>query len=73
MQCFHVMKFRPPLSRQDLHDIGQRRDAVDVVPLLWEIARLRSILESAAEMQRGMGVAAPLRAVTRTPANRPPH
>jgi hypothetical protein len=39
--------FRPSLTKAQLHDIGQRRDAGDIPALLWEIARLRSVVARA--------------------------
>lgn len=37
------MTCKPPLTTEELHDIGQRKDAADIVRLLWEIKRLRGI------------------------------
>lgn len=37
------MPCKPPLTTEELHDIGQRKDAADIVRLLWEIKRLRMI------------------------------
>ena len=37
-------KFRPSLTKDQLHDIGQRMDARDIPALLWEIARLRAVV-----------------------------
>ena len=46
--------FRPPLTTQQLHDIGVRRSATDVVPLLWEIKRLRALVLRANQLQLHM-------------------
>lgn len=43
--------FRPPLTAAELRDIGLRRDAADIVALLWEIKRLRSIVLRAHQYQ----------------------
>lgn len=43
-------RLRPSLTKEQLHDIGQRRDAPapgDVSALLWEIARLRAVVNRA--------------------------
>lgn len=37
-------RFRPSLTKDELHDIGVRRDAADIPALLWEIARLRAVV-----------------------------
>ncbi|WP_174999084.1 hypothetical protein [Rugamonas aquatica] len=36
--------FKPPLTTEQLRAIGLRRDAADVIPLLWEIKRLRALV-----------------------------
>lgn len=36
--------FKPPLTAEQLRDIGQRRDSADIIPLLWEIKRLRALV-----------------------------
>lgn len=36
--------FRPALTAAELREIGLRRDPADIVRLLWEIKRLRSIV-----------------------------
>ena len=47
------MRFKPALSKEDLHAIGQRSpDSADVKALLWEVARLRSVLLYADQLQR---------------------
>jgi hypothetical protein len=38
-----TIRFRPSLTKAQLHEIGQRRDPADIPALLWEIARLRSV------------------------------
>lgn len=40
-------RFRPSLSKDELHEIGVRRDAADIPALLWEIARLRAVVQRA--------------------------
>jgi|GEM_PF-1370967 len=51
--------FKPPLTREQLHDIAVRRDPADILPLLWEIKRLRAIVLRANQLQsslyEGMG------------------
>lgn len=49
------MAFRAPLTKADLHAIGQRQDAADINALLWEIARLRAIVLRADQLQRSLG------------------
>lgn len=44
--------FRPSLTKEQLHDIGQRRDARDIPRLLWEIARLRAVALRADQLIR---------------------
>jgi hypothetical protein len=34
--------FKPPLTAEKLREIGLRRDAADILALLWEIKRLRA-------------------------------
>jgi hypothetical protein len=46
------MTFKPPLTTEELRDIGQRKDAADIGRLLWEIKRLRSIALSANQVLR---------------------
>lgn len=61
-----MSRFRPSLTREQLHDIGKRRDAQDVPRLLWEIARLRAVALRADQLIRSAdtsgSVAAALRA-----------
>lgn len=46
------MRFRPPISTADLHKIGVAKQSQDIVPLLWEIARLRGMLLRANQVIR---------------------
>jgi hypothetical protein len=46
------MSFRPPLDTASLHDIASRRDPRDIVPLLWEIKRLRGMVLRANQVIR---------------------
>lgn len=46
------MPFRPPLSTAVLHEIALRRDAQDIVALLWEIKRLRGLVLRANQLIR---------------------
>lgn len=49
------MRWKKPLTRDDLRAIQERsRDSPDVVALLWEVARLRSIVLHADHLQRLM-------------------
>lgn len=50
-----VMPFRPPLSLQELRDIGRRRDPADVIPLPGEIKRLHAIVRRANQLQASLG------------------
>jgi hypothetical protein len=43
--------FRPPLTTQLLHEIGHRRSVSDIIPLLWEIKRLRALVLRANQLQ----------------------
>jgi hypothetical protein len=47
-------RFRDPLGRVELEAIKARRDAADVQALLWEIARLRSLVLRADQLQRSL-------------------
>jgi hypothetical protein len=38
------MRFKPALTRADLHAIQERNESPDIKTLLWEIARLRAIV-----------------------------
>jgi hypothetical protein len=46
------MGFRPPIDTATLHDIAARRDPRDIVPLLWEIKRLRGMVLRANQVIR---------------------
>jgi len=49
------MRFRQPLTREQLHNIARRRDSADCAALLWEIARLRALVLRADQLQRSLG------------------
>ena len=56
------MQFRResiPMTAEQLREIGQRKDPADIVPLLWEIHRLRALVLRADQLQKGLGEAAP--------------
>jgi hypothetical protein len=38
------MAFKPPITTDELRDIGIRKDAADINRSLWEIKRLRTIM-----------------------------
>lgn len=44
-----------PMTREQLRDIGLRKDPADIVPLLWEIHRLRALVLRGDQLQKGMG------------------
>jgi hypothetical protein len=46
------MAFRAPLTTAQLHEIGARRDANDILALLWEIKRLRGLVLRANQVIR---------------------
>lgn len=46
------MLFKPPLTRERLHEIGLRKDPRDIVELLWEIKRLRALSLKINQVQR---------------------
>ncbi len=46
------MPFRPPLATAVLHEIAMRRDAADILALLWEIKRLRGMVLRANQVIR---------------------
>lgn len=50
------MLFKPPLTRERLHDIGVRKDAQDIVELLWEIKRLRALALKIDQVQKNITV-----------------
>lgn len=45
--------FKPPMTAAHLRVIGQRRDAADILPLLWEIKRLRALVLRADQVMQG--------------------
>ena len=47
--------FKPPLTNEELHYIGQRKDSVDIVRLLWEIKRLQAVALRADQLQGAIG------------------
>jgi hypothetical protein len=50
------MRFKPPLTKADLHSIKERgAGEPDVAALLWEIARLRGTVLYADQLQRLLG------------------
>lgn len=51
------MPFRPPLTLDQLHAIGVRQQASDVLPLLWEIKRLHAIVMRAYQLENSLGSA----------------
>jgi hypothetical protein len=46
------MLFKPPLTRERLHEIGLHKDPRDIVELLWEIKRLRALALKIDQVQR---------------------
>lgn len=50
-----MSKFRAPLSIDQLKEIQSRNDSADVLALLWEIRRLRSIAATADELDQSLG------------------
>jgi hypothetical protein len=50
-----VPNFKPPLTAEQLRDIQARRDPADIIPLLWEIKRLRALVLRADQLQGGLG------------------
>lgn len=48
------MPFRAPLTTKLLHEIALRRDASDVIALLWEIKRLRGLALRANQVIRDL-------------------
>jgi hypothetical protein len=44
--------FKPPMTAEQLRDIGLRRDPSDIIPLLWEIKRLRALVMRADQVVR---------------------
>jgi hypothetical protein len=50
------MRFKPPLTKSDLHAIKERNPGEpDIVALLWAIARLRRTVLYADQIQRLLG------------------
>jgi hypothetical protein len=50
------MRFKPALTKADLQAIQDRgRDQPDIRALLWEVARMRSLLLYADQLQRMLG------------------
>lgn len=43
------------MTQEQLHEIGLRRSAGDVIALLWEIKRLRALVLRADQLQRTCG------------------
>lgn len=58
-------RFRPSLTKEQLHDIGQRMDARDIPALLWEIARLRAVAMRADQLLQGADTNGMIRAELR--------
>jgi hypothetical protein len=50
------MLFKPPLTRERLHDIAVRKDPQDINELLWEIKRLRALALRIDQVQRSLTV-----------------
>lgn len=50
-----MSKIRAPLSIEQLKEIQLRNDSADVLVLLWEIRRLRSIAATADELDQILG------------------
>ena len=48
-------RIRAPLSIEQLKEIQGRNDSADVLALLWEIRRLRSIAATADELDQSLG------------------
>ncbi len=50
------MRFKASLTKEDLRAVQERnKDVADVKALLWEIARLRSVILQADQLQRLIG------------------
>ena len=45
---------RDPLSAEQLREIGMRRDPADIIPLLWEIKRLRAMVLRADQVMKSV-------------------
>lgn len=50
-----MSKIRAPLSIEQLKEIQGRNESADVLALLWEVRRLRSIAAMADELERSLG------------------
>lgn len=50
------MPFKPPIPTDELRAIGQRQDAADITPLLWEIKRLRGLVLRSNQVIRDLPV-----------------
>jgi hypothetical protein len=50
-----MTRFKPPLTKTDLAAIQERSQTPDTRALLWEIARLRSIVLRADQLQQCLG------------------
>lgn len=50
-----MSRVRAPLSIEQLKEIQARNDSADVLALLWEIRRLRSIAATADELDQSLG------------------
>lgn len=50
------MNVRPPLTRTQLHDIAVRKDPNDIIPLLWEIKRMRALVLRIDQLQRSLNI-----------------
>lgn len=48
--------FKPPLTREQLHEMAVRKNADDVIALLWEVKRLRAMVLTIDQLQRSMTV-----------------
>lgn len=48
------MLFKPPLTRERLHEIGVIKDPRDIIELLWEIKRLRALALKIDQVQRSI-------------------
>lgn len=50
-----MSRIRAPLSIEQLKEIQGRNESADVLALLWEVRRLRSIATTADELERCLG------------------
>lgn len=58
-------RFRPSLTKEQLHDIGQRMDPADIPALLWDIKRLRAAAMRADQLLRSNDASGVLRSALR--------